>query len=170
MQENIALNKSISFCVGIRNYCNALYCKRETSIANQLLRSGMAIGANISEAQQAESRSDFIHKMKIAAKEASETSYWLSICERSNMPGFQHDLIKELNELIAIISKIIITAKKNALKTFLKGGNVDVQMYIPKLSFPNSTSTFLHFPPFHVHHTKFVSARQASRPAGSLYW
>jgi four helix bundle protein len=74
----------------------------------------MAIGANISEAQHAESRSDFIHKMKIAAKEASETSYWLSICERSSIAGFQHDLIKELNELIAIISKIIITAKKNA--------------------------------------------------------
>lgn len=114
MQENIALNKSIGFSVAIRNYCNALYNKRETSIANQLLRSGMAIGANISEAQQAESRSDFIHKMKIAAKEASETSYWLSICERSNIAGFQQELMKELNELIAIISKIIITAKKNA--------------------------------------------------------
>jgi four helix bundle protein len=73
----------------------------------------MAIGANISEAQQAESRSDFIHKMKIAAKEASETFYWLSICEKSNIVGFQFELVKELKELIAIISKIIITAKKN---------------------------------------------------------
>jgi four helix bundle protein len=113
MKENIALNKSIDFSVDIRNYCNALYSKRETAIANQLLRSGMAIGANISEAQQAESRSDFIHKMKIAAKEASETHYWLSICERSNIAGFQHELINELNQLIAIISKIIITAKRN---------------------------------------------------------
>ena len=114
MKENIALNKSISFSVGIRNYCNALYSKRETNIANQLLRSGMAIGANISEAQHAESRSDFIHKMKIAAKEASETLYWLSICEKSDIAGFQHELINELNQLLAIISKIIITAKKNA--------------------------------------------------------
>jgi four helix bundle protein len=57
----------------------------------------MAIGANISEAQQAESRSDFIHKMKIADKEASETLYWLSICETSNIAGFQHELIKDLN-------------------------------------------------------------------------
>lgn len=114
MKENIALNKSINFSVGIRIYCNALNNKRETTIANQLLRSGMAIGANISEAQQAESRSDFIHKMKVAAKEASETSYWLSICERSDITGFQHDLINELNQLIAIISKIIITAKKNS--------------------------------------------------------
>ena len=114
MQENIALTKSINFSVGIRNYCNALYSKRETTIANQLLRSGMAIGANISEAQQAESRSDFIHKMKIAAKEASETLYWLSICEKSNIAEFQHELLKELNQLIAIVSKIIITAKKNS--------------------------------------------------------
>jgi four helix bundle protein len=113
-QENISLNKSISFSVGIRNYCNVLYSKRETTIANQLLRSGFAIGANISEAQQAESRSDFIHKMKIAAKEASETHYWLSICERSDIAGFQQELIYELNQLFAIISKIIITAKKNA--------------------------------------------------------
>ena len=114
MKENIALNKSIDFSVGIRNYCLALYNKRETAIANQLLRSGMAIGANISEAQQGESRSDFVHKMKIAAKEASETLYWLSVCEKSNIAGFQHELMKELRDLIAIISKIIITAKKNA--------------------------------------------------------
>ena len=113
MKENIALNKSIDFSVGIRNYCNSLYSKRETTIANQLLRSGMAIGANISEAQQAESRSDFIHKMKIAAKEASETLYWLSICEKSNIAGFQQELINELKQLISIISKIIITAKRN---------------------------------------------------------
>jgi len=114
MKENIALNKSINFSVGIRNYCNGLYSKRETTIANQLLRSGMAIGANISEAQQAESRSDFIHKMKIAAKEASETLYWLSICQKSNVAGFQQELMNELNQLMAIISKIIITAKKNS--------------------------------------------------------
>jgi four helix bundle protein len=113
MKENIALNKSINFSVGIRIYCQALHYKKETAIANQLMRCGMAIGANISEAQQAESRSDFIHKMKIAAKEASETSYWLSVCQKSDIAGFQHELMDELNQMIAIISKIIITAKKN---------------------------------------------------------
>ena len=50
-----------------------MWGKNETAIASQLIRCGMAIGANVSEAQQAESRSDFIHKMKIAAKEASES-------------------------------------------------------------------------------------------------
>jgi four helix bundle protein len=113
VKENIILNKSINFSVNIKNYCQALYFNKETSIANQLIRCGMAIGANISEAQQAESRSDFIHKMKIAAKEASESLYWLSVCEKSNVSGFQHELISEVNQIIAILSKIIISAKKN---------------------------------------------------------
>ena len=73
----------------------------------------MAIGANISEAQQAESRSDFIHKMKIASKEASETLYWLSVCQKSDIAEFQNELLNELNQIIAIISKIIISAKRN---------------------------------------------------------
>jgi four helix bundle protein len=113
MKENIVLNKSIDFSVEIKNYCKSLYFKKETTIANQLLRSGMAIGANISEAQQAESRSDFIHKMKIASKEASETLYWLSVCQKSDIADFQNELLNELNQIIAIISKIIISAKKN---------------------------------------------------------
>ena len=113
MQENIFLNKSIKFSVGVKNYCHALYFQKETAIANQLIRCGMAIGANVSEAQQAESRSDFIHKMKIAAKEASESLYWLSVCEKTDIAGFQHELISEVNQIIAILSRIIISAKKN---------------------------------------------------------
>ncbi len=74
----------------------------------------MAIGANVSEAQQAESRLDFIHKMKIAAKEASESMYWLSVCEKTNLTGFQNELLVEVNQIIAILSRIIISAKKNA--------------------------------------------------------
>ena len=112
-RENIILNKSINFSVGIKNFCQALYFNKETSIANQLLRCGMAIGANVSEAQQAESRSDFIHKMKIAAKEASESLYWLSVCEKTDSVGYQHELIIEINQIIAILSKMIISAKKN---------------------------------------------------------
>ncbi len=113
MKENIVLIKSINFSVAIKNYCNVLYSNKESIIANQLIRCGLAIGANISEAQQAESRSDFIHKIKIAAKEASETSYWLSVCEKSEIGGFQHELLSEVNQIIAILSKIIISAKKN---------------------------------------------------------
>jgi four helix bundle protein len=113
MKENIILIKSIDFSVGIKNYCNLLYSKKESVIANQLIRCGLAIGANVFEAQQAESRSDFIHKIKIAAKEASETSYWLSVCEKSNIGEFQYELLSEVNQIIAILSKIIISSKKN---------------------------------------------------------
>jgi four helix bundle protein len=53
-------------------------------IAKQILKAGTSIGANVREAQNAESKIDFIHKMKIAAKEADETEYWLLLCNRSN--------------------------------------------------------------------------------------
>ena len=113
MKENIILLKSIDFSVAIKKYCEVLNSKKEINISNQLSRCGMAIGANVSEAQQAESRQDFIHKMKIAAKEASEALYWLSICEKMNNFGFQHELIDELKQIVAILSKIIISARKN---------------------------------------------------------
>ena len=114
MKENIILLKSIDFSVSIKKYCEVLSARKEITIANQLSRCGMAIGANVSEAQQAESRQDFIHIMKIAAKEASETLYWLSICEKMNNFGFQHAMTDELKQIIAILSKIIISARKNS--------------------------------------------------------
>ena len=112
MRENIILTKSINFSVEIKRYTDSLISRRETAIGNQLQKSGMAIGANISEAQHAESRGDFIHKMKVAAKEANETLYWLSICDKMNNFGLPVSLLNELNQMIAIISKIIISAKK----------------------------------------------------------
>jgi four helix bundle protein len=113
MKENIILLKTVDFSVGIKKYCESLFSKKETAVGNQLLRCGMAIGANVAEAQNAESRSDFIHKMKVAAKEASETLYWLSVCEKMNNFGFQHELTSDLKQINAILSKIIISAKKN---------------------------------------------------------
>lgn len=81
--ENIILNKSIDFSLDIISYCEILEEKRKYVIANQLLKSGTSIGANIHEAQNAESKADFIHKMKIAAKEIEETKYWLILCEKA---------------------------------------------------------------------------------------
>jgi four helix bundle protein len=57
--------------------------KRKYVIARQILKSGTSIGANIRESQGAESKADFTHKLKIAAKEAEETEYWLLLCEKS---------------------------------------------------------------------------------------
>ena len=80
-------------------------------LANQLMKSGTSIGANVFEAQNAESKADFIHKMKIAAKEASETLYWLILCERSEGYQFDKKLRSDLDEIIRILSKIISTSK-----------------------------------------------------------
>ena len=82
-KENLIVNLSISFALEIIEYCELLESKRKFVLANQLLKSGTSIGANVHEAQNAESKADFIHKIKIAAKEADETDYWLTLCSLS---------------------------------------------------------------------------------------
>ena len=74
-KENIIVDKTIDFSLAIVKYCEVLEHDKKYVIARQLLRSATSIGANVFEAQNAESRADFIHKMKIAAKESSETLY-----------------------------------------------------------------------------------------------
>lgn len=83
-------------------------------IANQLLKSGTSIGANVREAQNAESKADFIHKMKIAAKEADETKYWLELTKHSQNYPFNESLLKQITEIEKVLSKIISTSKKSS--------------------------------------------------------
>jgi len=71
-KENIIVEKSFQFALKIVDYCELLEENRKFVVARQLLKSGTSIGANIRESQNAESKTDFIHKMKIAAKEADE--------------------------------------------------------------------------------------------------
>ncbi len=82
-KDNLILKLSFEFALKIVEYCELLNEGRRFVIANQLLRSGTSIGAKIREAQNAESKQDFIHKFKIAAKEAEEVEYWLLICKHS---------------------------------------------------------------------------------------
>jgi four helix bundle protein len=110
-KQNIIVDKSIDFSLAIMTYCELLNEQKKYIIAKQLLRSATSIGANIFEAQNAESKADFIHKMKVAAKEASETSYWLLLCERSETYKFDSKLRIQLDEIIRILSKIISTSK-----------------------------------------------------------
>jgi four helix bundle protein len=76
------------------------------------MKSGTSIGANIFEAQSSESRADFIHKLKIADKEAKETEYWLLLCENSENYNFDPALKIQLLSIQKLLSKIISTAKK----------------------------------------------------------
>jgi four helix bundle protein len=84
-------------------------------LGKQYLRSATSIGANIEEAQSGESRADFIHKYGIAQKEARESHYWLRLISESGiMPRMQLEpLLQETNELISVITAIIVRAKKN---------------------------------------------------------
>ena len=111
-KDNIIVNKSFEFALEIINFCYTLEDMKKYVIARQLLKSGTSIGANIREAQNGESKADFIHKLKISAKEADETEYWLLLCKFSkNYPNCD-DLIAKNKELILILSKIIATSKK----------------------------------------------------------
>ena len=80
-RENIIVEKSFQFALEVVLYCELLEENKKYVLSRQLLRAGTSIGANVREAQNAESKADFIHKIKLAAKEADETDYWLSICK-----------------------------------------------------------------------------------------
>ena len=76
MKKSILRQKSFDFAVSVTNLCRNLIAeKKEFIISKQLLRSGTSIGANIREAQYAQSTNDFIHKLQISLKEANETLY-----------------------------------------------------------------------------------------------
>ncbi|HEV7330032.1 MAG TPA: four helix bundle protein [Flavisolibacter sp.] len=119
--ENIILNKTIEFSFTIIEYAELLEQQRKYIIGRQLLRSGTSIGANVHEAQNAESKTNFIHKFKVAAKEVEETKYWLVLCENSkSYPSCEH-LTGLLKEVDKIITKIISTSKK----TYLSNCRID---------------------------------------------
>jgi four helix bundle protein len=82
--KNPILKLSFDFSLMVINYCELLDVQKKYIISRQLLRAGTSIGANAMEAQNSESKADFIHKMKIAAKEAEESQYWLWLCEYAN--------------------------------------------------------------------------------------
>lgn len=110
---NAIVSKSFQFALTIIQYADTLENERKYIIANQLLKSGTSIGANIWEAQHAESRADFIHKLKIAAKEAKETEYWLLLCKLSTGYPDIEDKLDRLLEVQKLLSKIIFSSKKN---------------------------------------------------------
>jgi four helix bundle protein len=113
MPENLIVR--LSFSLSIISFCDSLVACKRFDLARQLFRSGTSIGANVVEAQNAESTADFIHKFKIAGKEANETAYWLLLCQHS--PGYPYDpeLMTALNSIIKIINKIISSTKKRHL-------------------------------------------------------
>jgi len=110
-KDNLIIKLSFEFALDIIEYAELLEEHRKYIIARQLLKSGTSIGANIREAQNAESKADFIHKMKIAAKKADETEYWLLLCEMSKRYPKNELLKVKLESILNILSKIISSSK-----------------------------------------------------------
>ena len=112
-KKNVIVKKSFEFALKIIEYADELENLRKYVIARQILKAGTSIGANIREAQSCESRADFIHKLKISAKEAEETEYWLLLCKHSKNYPDNDALFPFLNEIQRLLTSIISTSKKS---------------------------------------------------------
>lgn len=111
-KENIIIDLTFKFALEIIEFSELLIENKNFIISKQILKSGTSIGALVREAQNAESKADFIHKMKIAAKEADETMYWLELCKFSKNYPNDNLLIEDLTSIIKVLSKIIGTSKR----------------------------------------------------------
>ena len=112
MENNIIEFKSFEFAVRIVNLYKYLTCeKKEYIMSKQLMRCGTSIGANVAEAQKAQSRADFHSKMNIGMKEANETYYWIRLLHRTSYLSEEQfiSLKKDVKEIIAIITAICRT-------------------------------------------------------------
>lgn len=115
MRGNVLKTKSFSFAVRIVNLYKYLQTeKKEFVLSKQLLRCGTSVGAMVREAEQGESKADFIHKLSIALKEINETLYWLELLnETAYLSQQQFESINaDATELIKLLISIIKTSKK----------------------------------------------------------
>lgn len=116
MSDSPVKDKSYKFAIRIVNvYKHLTETKREYVMSKQMLRSGTSIGANIREANQAESKADFIHKMSIALKESSETEYWLELLRDTQFLEQKEfdSLHKDCEEVLKLLTSIIKTSRQN---------------------------------------------------------
>ena len=114
-ENNVLVDKVILFAIRIVNCCKFLRSgQNEHVMSKQLLRSGTSIGANVHECIQAQSKSDFVGKMSIALKEASETFYWLKILNKTDY--LNDSVYNSLNSDLEVISKIIVSSIKTTKK------------------------------------------------------
>ncbi|MGB4775604.1 MAG: four helix bundle protein [Daejeonella sp.] len=110
-KPNLIVDLTFKFSLGIIEFTEELENLRKFNMANQLFKSGTSIGANVREAQGAESKADFKHKCKIAYKEAEETEYWLNLCTFSKNYPFNIELNQEIKSIIKILGKIISSSQ-----------------------------------------------------------
>lgn len=112
MKENKLAELSLDFSVDVIELVKYLKKNHETIISNQIGRSGTSIGANIHEAKYAQGKKDFISKLEIALKEASETGYWLELLYRTKQVDEQ--LYKTLSTKCTTLRVMLIASCKTA--------------------------------------------------------
>ena len=116
MKENLLKNKTFSFAIRIVNlYKYLIIEKKEFVLSKQLLRSGTSVGAMIREAEFGQTKSDFIHKLSIAQKEANETQYWIELLFQTEYLTTEQfeSLNQNIIEILKLITASIKTAKQN---------------------------------------------------------
>lgn len=113
-KDNEVLNLAFCFALDVIIYTENLEALKRFNMANQLFKSGTSIHANIREAQNAESRDDFIHKMKVGAKEAEETEGWLLLCKYSASYPTIGNLLEQLTSILKLLNKIIGSSKRGS--------------------------------------------------------
>ena len=108
-EENVILEKSYSFALRVMNLAARIREKKEFDLPSQLWRAGTSIGANVEEAQAAQSRADFRSKMSIASKEARESHYWLRLTRDGNILSDDHvsPLIEEIGTIKRLLTAIV---------------------------------------------------------------
>ena len=114
--DNVVKEKSFEFSVRIVNlYKHLTTSKQEDIMSKQLLRSGTSIGANICEAEQAQSTLDFLSKMNISLKESSESDYWLRLLHRTGYLNVEeyNNIIKDCRDLTKLLVAIVKSTKEN---------------------------------------------------------
>ncbi len=116
-KENVIVTMTTNFAVKVIAFHGKIRKTGMTPIATQLFRAATSIGANVREAQNAESKKDFVHKMKIAAKEADETEYWPTLCEKSHLLPDPAELRPDIIVIHKILTKIVATSKRSMPST-----------------------------------------------------
>ena len=114
MSKHITRNKSFAFAVKIVNLVRSIQqTRQEFVLSRQLIRSGTAIGAMVVEAEHAESKKDFIHKMSVGLKEANESRYWLELAHRTSYisDGDFKELLDDNTQLIKLLASIVKSSK-----------------------------------------------------------
>lgn len=112
-KKNLIVDMTFNFALQLIDYVEKLNSQEKKVIAHQLLKSGTSIGANVWEAQNAESKKNFIHKLKIAAKETDESTYWLKLCQKSKYYPNPNDLMDQIESISKVLSRIISSSKSS---------------------------------------------------------